>query len=60
LVELYFESVGAAQERDVHKLFGWQRELTTRTIAGLVEKGKLIEVDHPSQKGEWVALIKLI
>ena len=23
LVELYFESVGAAQERDVNKLFGW-------------------------------------
>ena len=59
LVELYFESVGAAQERDVQKLFGWQRELTKRTITGLVEKGKLIEVDHPAQKGTWLALIKL-
>jgi hypothetical protein len=27
LLELYFESVGAAQERDVNKLFGWQKEL---------------------------------
>ena len=59
LVELYFESVGAAQERDVSKLFGWQKELITRTIAGLVEQGKLVQVDHPSQKGEWLALIKL-
>ena len=59
LVELYFESVGAAQERDVQKLFGWQSELTKRTIAGLIEKGKLVEVDHPTQKGTWVALIKL-
>jgi hypothetical protein len=59
LVELYFESVGAAQERDVQKLFGWQSELTKRTIAGLIEKGKLMEVDHPTQKGTWVALIKL-
>jgi uncharacterized protein YcaQ len=59
LVELYFESVGAAQERDVQKLFGWQSELTKRTIAGLIEKGKLVEVDHPTQKGTWVALMKL-
>ena len=59
LVELYFESVGAAQERDVNKLFGWRKELITRTIASLVEQGKLIEVHHPSQKGEWLALIKL-
>ena len=59
LVELYFESVGAAQERDVQKLFGWQSELTRRTIAGLIEKGKLVDVDHPTQKGTWVALIKL-
>jgi len=60
ILELYFESVGAAQERDVNKLFGWQRELTARTIAGLVDKEKLIEVDHPAQKGTWLALIKLI
>ena len=59
LVELYFESVGAAQERDVQKLFGWQSELTRRTIAGLIEKGKLVDVNHPTQKGTWVALIKL-
>ena len=59
LAELYFESVGAAQERDVQKLFGWQSELTRRTVAGLIEKGKLIEVDHPTQKGVWIALTKL-
>ena len=59
LVELYFESVGAAQERDVQKLFGWQSELTRRTITGLIEKRKLVEVDHPAQKGQWLALIKL-
>jgi hypothetical protein len=56
LIELYFDSVGAAQERDVHKLFGWQRDLITRTMAGLVEKGKLVEVEHPTQKGEWFAV----
>ena len=59
LVELYFESVGAAQERDVNKLFGWPRELSTRAIRGLVEKQKLTEVEHPKEKGEWFALERL-
>jgi hypothetical protein len=56
LIELYFESVGAAQERDVSKLFGWQKELITRAMTGLVEKQKLVELEHPTQKGEWFAV----
>jgi winged helix DNA-binding protein len=56
LTELYFESVGAAQEGDANKLFGWKKELTARTIAGLVEKRKLVEAEHPKQKGKWLAL----
>ena len=60
LVELYFESVGAAQESDVNKLFGWKKELTARTITGLVEKRMLVESEHPNQKGKWLALPKLV
>jgi hypothetical protein len=60
LVELYFESVGAAQESDVNKLFGWKKELTARTVAGLVEKRKLVEAEHPNEKGKWLALPKLV
>ena len=60
LVELYFVSVGAAQESDVNKLFGWKKELTARTIAGLVEKKKLIESEHPREKGKWFALRELV
>ena len=56
LIELYFESVGAAQERDVSKLFGWQKELLTRAMTGLVEKQKLVELEHPTQKGGWFAV----
>lgn len=59
LAELYFNSVGAAQERDVNKLFGWPRELTARTIAGLIDKQKLVKTEHPKQKGEWLALAEL-
>jgi uncharacterized protein YcaQ len=60
LVELYFESVGASQESDVNKLFGWKKELTARTVAGLVEKRKLVEAEHLNEKGKWLALPKLI
>ena len=56
LVELYFDSVGAAQERDVAKLFGWSKELITRTLNNLVEKHKLVETEYPTKKGEWFAL----
>jgi hypothetical protein len=55
-MELYFNSVGAAQEGDAAKLFGWRKELITRTITGLVETRKLVHVEHPSQKGEWYSL----
>jgi hypothetical protein len=56
LLELYFESVGAAQERDVNKLFAWQKELTARTIASLIEKQFLAETQHPKENGTWFAL----
>jgi hypothetical protein len=59
LVGLYFESVGAAQEGDVGKLFGWKKELTARTISSLVEKRVVIEMEHPKHKGNWLALPKL-
>jgi hypothetical protein len=60
LVELYFASVGAALEGDVNKLFGWKKELTARTIAGLVEKRRLVKSEHPDQKGIWLALAELV
>lgn len=60
LIELYFESVGTAQERDAVKLFGWKRDLVTRAIRGLVGKRILVEAEHPAQKGTWMALPKLV
>jgi hypothetical protein len=61
LAELYFRSVGAAQVRDLVKLFGWPPELAKRTAARLVEAGVLAEeVTHPTFKGEWLALSELI
>jgi len=58
LVELYFTSVGAAQLRDVTKLFGWSKELAGRTIQKLAERGGLVRVAHPRHEGEWWALAR--
>lgn len=60
LLELFFESVGAAQERDAVKLFGWKKELVTRAIAGLVKKRVVVEAEHPKQRDVWLALPKLV
>ena len=59
LLELYFDSVGAAQARDANKLFGWGTELTSRVLTRLIENGKIKIAEHPKQKGEWLALAKL-
>ena len=61
LVELYLASVGATQTRELGKLFGWAPDLTQRTVAGLVQSGKLVEhVSHPQASGEWLALPELV
>jgi hypothetical protein len=61
LVGLYFRSVGAAQMRDVSKLFGWGPEVTHRTVKRLMDSGQLTgEVALQSQAGEWIALSDLI
>ena len=61
LVELYFSSVGAAQVRDVTKLFGWPPELVKRTVGRLVQSGFLNDnLSHPQSSGEWVALSELV
>jgi hypothetical protein len=60
LLELYFESVGAATEGDAAKLFGWKKELLARAISGLLEKKSLVKAQHPKQKGDWLVAPKLI
>lgn len=57
LLELYFLSVGAAQPRDVMKLFGWSAQLVGRALARLVEQGTLSAgLKRQDQTGEWFAL----
>jgi hypothetical protein len=60
LVELYFASVGAAQIRDVTRLFGWLPELVKRTLERLVQAGNLAEAGHPQKPGVWLVLPELV
>jgi hypothetical protein len=60
LVELYFASVGAAQLRDVTRLFGWLPGLVKRTVDKLVQKGELVEADHPKKTGAWLVLPEMV
>ena len=52
--------VGAAQLRDVNKLFGWGNEIAKKAVARLVESGKLAMAEHPKSAGEWVTVKELI
>ncbi len=64
LLELYFNMVGAAEVRDVNKLFGWGNEVVKRTVGKLMESGTLVKAEHPKpalsasngSTGEWVGL----
>ena len=61
LAELYFHSVGAAQLRDVVKLFGWGPELTNRTIRRLLDSRTLLgDLTLKAHPGDWFALPELV
>jgi hypothetical protein len=67
LLELYFQSVGAAQMRDVKKLFRWENPVTERAVKRLVEQGQIVAgvtredtQTGKRKKGEWLALDELV
>ncbi len=59
LLAWYFQSVGAAQVRDVNHLFGWGSELTIRALKRLLEEGRLRAAVHPQRGEGWLALPEL-
>ena len=57
LVELCFQSVGAAQRRDVNKLFRWGRSVTERVINRMIELEIIIDrLEFGDHAGEWLVL----
>lgn len=60
LLELYFDMLGAAELREVNKLFGWGNEVVKKAVNKLMENGKLVIAGHPKSTGEWVTAPELI
>ncbi len=56
LLELYFDMVGAAQFRDLNKLFGWGNEVVKKAMNKLTENGILAIAGHPKLEGDWIAI----
>ena len=61
LVETYFNSVGAAEFRDVVKLFGWRPVQAERAVNELVKAGLLVNgLEFDRQKSKWLALREIV
>jgi len=61
IIELYFRSVGAAQPRDLVKLFRWTPRDIDQAVGRLVEKGVI--TNHgmlDGESGEWIILNELL
>jgi hypothetical protein len=61
LAEMYLLSVGAAQPRDVARLFGWTPADVERALAELIRSGVAIGgLTVKERPGEWIALAELV
>jgi hypothetical protein len=61
LTRRYFASVGAAQLRDVVKLFGWRKRAAEAAVEALVNQGDLVQgLQMPDHTGDWIALASLL
>lgn len=59
--EMYFRSVGAAQLRDLMRLFGWKKDPAVKAIQALVDSGIIVNnMGMENQSGEWFCLKDLI
>jgi hypothetical protein len=60
IIELYFRSVGAAQSRDLVKLFRWLPRDIEQAVGRLVEQGIICNHEMlDGQSGEWIVLNEL-
>lgn len=56
----WFRTVGAANVREVERLFHRGRKLTRRALNRLPHDDTLIETHYENQRGEWLALRELL
>lgn len=57
LISHYFKSVGAAQMRDMTKIFGWTQTDIQTSLNDLIQKGEIYsDLQLENEKGDWFAL----
>jgi hypothetical protein len=60
LASLYFKSVGAAQTRDLTRLFGWTSAEAAHILDQLASAGEICSgLQLETQPGEWFAVPEL-
>jgi len=60
LIEIYLQSVGAAQFQDIKKVFQWSVDHTNIAISGLENRGLIQQgLVHKDCAGEWIAIKEL-
>ncbi|MGD8554773.1 MAG: crosslink repair DNA glycosylase YcaQ family protein, partial [Anaerolineales bacterium] len=61
LTRRLFASVGAAQLRDVMKLFGWRKQAAEAAVEALMNQGDLVQgLQMRDHTGDWIALASLL
>lgn len=56
----YLDSVGAAQARDLTKLFGWEPAVAARAIEELIKENRVCEVEIDGMTGSSYAVVELV
>lgn len=59
LAQLYIESVGAAPVQAVGRIFGWNGEITGRTLKPLLTEGRLVSTASSVDNQTWIGLPQL-
>ncbi len=60
IILTYLISIGAAEERNLTRLFRWRSEDTRRAVDTLVQAGQLLsDADRPDLPGSWLCLPRL-
>jgi hypothetical protein len=56
LITSYLDTVGAAREKDIQRLFGWPAPLVERELKKLVAQNAIrSDIQIEGEKGDWLA-----
>jgi hypothetical protein len=59
LATCYLRSQGAAETKELGRMFRWRPDALQRTVQTLIESGFIVKAENEQAKGEWLALPEL-